>query len=170
MRGVAVRILAVLVTLAALYAARADYLYWMIDGDNLELEGEAFSDYAFARVKDLQSGQWLHVYDASGSQTAATAADKATVTSGPMLWGAFDKESSSPDRLFLFELYNDDREVVAWQTVLFSYLLEQYNIGDNLNPAFTPYMLTSVVPEPTGGTLVLLGAAMLALRRKKGCA
>jgi hypothetical protein len=31
-------------------------------------------------------------------------------------------------------------------------------------------MLTSVVPEPTGGMLVLLGAAMLALRRKKGCA
>jgi len=168
MRGVAVRILAVLVTLAALYAARADYLYWMIDGDNLELEGEAFSDYAFARVKDLQSGQWLHVYDASGSMTSATAVDKATATSGPMLWGAFDAESSSSESSFLFELYNDDHEVVAWQTVLSSYLID--NIGNSLYPAFTPYMLTSVVPEPTGGMLVLLGAAMLALRRKKGCA
>jgi len=170
MKGVAVRILSVLLTLAAVGAARADYLYWMIGGDSLEREGESFGDYAFARVKDLQSDMWLSIYDATGSKTSATAADKATVTSGPMLWGDFDTASSSSDRSFLFELYNDDREVVAWQIVLFSYLIEQHNIGNNFRPAFTPYTLTSVVPEPTGGMLVLIGAAMLALRRRHECA
>ena len=168
MKGIAVRILSVLLTLAAVGAARADYLYWMIDGSSLELEGESFGDYAFARVKDLQSDTWLSVYDGTGSKTSATAADKATVTSGPMLWGDFDTASSSPDRTFLFELYNDDREVVAWQTVPLSLLVD--NIGSNFRPAFVPYVLTSVVPEPTGGMLVLIGAAMLALRRRHECA
>lgn len=173
MKGIAVRILSVLVTLAAAHAARAEYLYWMID-ETLLLEGEAFDDYAFARVKDLQSGDYLHVYDASGSKTSATAVDKVTATSGAMAWGDFeiDKQFSSSEKSFLFELYNSNREVVAWQqqTVSLADLIAHQYIGSSLYPAFTPYMLTAVVPEPTGGVLVLLGAAMLALRRRRQCA
>ena len=169
MKGLSVRILSVLVTLAAVHAARADYLYWMIDDANLKLEGEEFSDYAFARVKDLQSGTWLHVYDASGSMTSATAVDKTTATTGPMVWGDSDSEFSSSEKSILFELYSSDREVVAWQSVSLAELIAQQSIGTEFYPAFAPYMLTSVVPEPTGGMLVLLGAAMLALKRRREC-
>ena len=176
MKGIAVRILSVLVTLAAAHAARAEYLYWMIDGNNLALEGseELFVDYAYARVKDLQTGAYLSVYDASGSKTSATAVDKVTATSGAMAWGDFeiDKQFSSSEKSFLFELYNSNHEVVAWQqqTVSLADLIAHQYIGSSLYPAFTPYMLTAVVPEPTGGVLVLLGAAMLALRRRRQCA
>jgi hypothetical protein len=167
MKGIAVRILSLLVTLAAVNAARADYLYWMIASDSeLEMEGESFSNYAFARVQDVKTGTWLSVYDASGSKTSATAADKATMTSGAMLWGDFDT-ALADQRSFLFELYSDTREVVAWQTVTLSYLMEQNNIGTKLDPALVPYVLTSVIPEPTGGMLVLLGTVMLALRRRR---
>ena len=172
MKGITVRALSALLTLAAVCAAKADYLYCMIDGTSLELDGTdgVFGDYAYARVKDVQSGTWLSVYDAAGSKTAATAVDKTTATGGPMLWGDFDADSSSSERTFLFELYNNARDVVAWQTVSYSYLMDQHNIGNNFSPAFTPYVLTRVVPEPTGGTLVLLGAAALALRRRRECA
>ena len=83
-----------------------------------------------------------------------------------MLWGDFDT-ALADQRSFLFELYSDTREVVAWQTVTLSYLMEQNNIGTKLDPALVPYVLTSVIPEPTGGMLVLLGTAMLALRRRR---
>ena len=95
MKGISVRILSVLVTLAAAHAARAEYLYWMIDGNNLALEGEPFGDYAYARVKDLQTGTYLSVYDASGSKTSATAVNKVTAISGPMVWGDFEADNSS---------------------------------------------------------------------------
>ena len=177
MKGISVRILSVLVTLAAAHAARAEYLYWMIDGNNLALEGEPFGDYAYARVKDLQTGTYLSVYDASGSKTSATAVNKVTAISGPMVWGDFEADNSSSvstfsssEKSILFELYNSDRDVVAWQSVSLAELITKRYIGDSLNPAFTPYMLTAVVPEPTGGVLVLLGAAMLALRRRRQCA
>ena len=179
MNGIAVRILSVLVTLAAVHAARAEYLYWMIDDASLKLEGseELFGDYAYARVKDQQTGTYLSVYDASGSKTSATAVDKSTAISGPMVWGDFEADYSSSvstfsssEKSILFELYNSDRDVVAWQSVSLAELIAKRYIGDSLNPAFTPYMLTAVVPEPTGGVLVLLGAAMLALRRRRQCA
>ena len=84
--------------------------------------------------------------------------------------------SGSPEYAFVIELGNLDGS--AWstlavsETVTYADLAANSHIdnvsGYNPNP-ITPWEAQSyVVPEPTSGMLVLVGAALLALRRRRG--
>ena len=90
---------------------------------------------------------------------------------------------------FMMTLKNGG-DLVAWSSALFNPLTEDHVLlssletakalynraeGGDLNPTampenFAPYSFgPHVVPEPTSGLLMLVGGALLALRRRRGC-
>ena len=73
--------------------------------------------------------------------------------------------SGYTDSMFLFELFDSDNERVAWSEVAGAALADY--IGGTMSTISSPYVVTAVVPEPTGALLLLLGVAGLSLRRKR---
>ena len=136
-------------------AAADSYLYWML-GDNILNGGEAVS-YDYAKVKFGET--YLNLYDGAENMGAEIGSGLAG-TAG--YWGMIDR--SLTGNTFLFELYNESNEKVGWQSASYSDLAEFITDGSSGHGTYT---LTSVVPEPTSGLLMLLGMAGLALRRRK---
>ena len=82
---------------------------------------------------------------------------------GGSYWGAFEYDASKP---FVFELLGSDASTIVGY--LSTTWVPSSAIASGTNPSgATPFMLTSVVPEPTSGLLMLLGVAGLALKRKR---
>ena len=98
----------------------------------------------------------------------------------PTIWQAdiTDFTSGSPEYSFVIELGNWDGS--AWSTLAVSETVSYSDLNDihhaiaqsngTYNPNYAdPWVATSyVVPEPTSGMLILVGAALLALRRRRG--
>ena len=97
----------------------------------------------------------------------------------PTIWQAdiTDFANGSPEYAFVIELGNYENgdwstlavsETVSYSDLVTSEAIAQSNGAYNPNYA-TPWVATSyVVPEPTSGMLILVGAALLALRRRRG--
>ena len=95
----------------------------------------------------------------------------------PMTWRADVSAyaSGSPEYAFIIELGNWDGS--NWSTLALSATVSYNSLDTNshidhvsgINPnPITPWVATSyVVPEPSSGLLLLVGAALLALRRRK---
>ena len=129
-----------------------------------------------ARIREVSTGTYLKILDMDDDgNTLDFTLDAIDV---PMRWVAdiSDFASGSPEYAFIIELGNYDGS--DWSTLALSEatsyadLAANHNIetASNYNPnPITPWMPTSyVVPEPTSGMLVLVGAALLALRRRRG--
>ena len=97
----------------------------------------------------------------------------------PTMWQAdiTDFTSDSPEYSFVIELGNYENG--SWSTLAVSETVSYSDLSDMqavaqsngaYNPNYaTPWVAQSyVVPEPTSGMLVLVGAALLALRRRRG--
>ncbi len=166
-------LLAVTAAIAVQVATAEDsFLYWMVSPD-VKLAGEN-DDFAYARVNvggtlteatgDVAGGTWLTLYSNGSAQDKVTAMSKAVATGGATQWGVIPSgyESSTP---IIFELFNSNYEAVGWNAVTAGELAKY--IGTASNPATGTYTLTSVVPEPASGLLMLLGLAGLALKRKR---
>ena len=140
-------------------AARASYLYWQV-GD------AAGVDYSYAAVCVVDSNgntiqedgynMWLDPI-ASSSSTTYTVTDL----------GIY----SSSEYSFFIEFVNSDYATLTTSetmsyTALAGHLAE---VGTAIpSVGFSVWVATpQAVPEPTGGLLVLLGAAMMALRRRR---
>ena len=97
----------------------------------------------------------------------------------PTIWQAdiTDFAGDSPEYAFVIELGNYENgnwstlavsETVSYNDLVTSEAIAQSNGAYKPNYA-KPWVATSyVVPEPTSGMLVLVGAALLALRRRRG--
>ena len=135
--------------------ASADYLYWMVESNPININGE--------------STTW---------ETAAIYQDSTKLT--PVAWDdmslngftwselAGNYETSS----FYIELYNSSNEAIAKsQAIPYSALAN--NISPNLGikpPATMSFTATSAtfnVPEPTSGLLFVIGGMLLGLKRKR---
>ena len=125
-----------------------------------------------ARIREVNTGEYLQMLD---PQTGAFDLESINV---PMTWLAdvTAYASDSPEYAFVIELGNYDGSnwsmLAVSETVTYTDLAANSHIdnvsGYNPNPV-TPWMPSSyVVPEPTSGMLVLVGAALLALRRRRG--
>ncbi len=97
----------------------------------------------------------------------------------PTIWQAdiTDFANGSPEYAFVIELGNYENgdwstlavsETVSYNDLVTSEAIAQSNGAYNPNYA-KPWVASSyVIPEPTSGMLVLVGAALLALRRRRG--
>ena len=123
----------------------------------------------YARIREVSTGTYLTLDSGSAAPL---------VMDVPMTWQADVSAfaSGSPEYAFVIELGNLDGSTwstfAVSETVTYTDLVANDHIdtssGYDPNP-ITPWMPTSyVVPEPTSGMLVLVGAALLALRRRRG--
>lgn len=129
-----------------------------------------------ARIREVSTGQYLKIMDIDdyGNPLDFTL-DAIDV---PMRWVADVSAyaSGSPEYAFVIELGNYDGSnwsmLAVSETATYNDLSDSHNIipAQDYNPVYaTPWMPSSyVVPEPTSGMLVLVGAALLALRRRRG--
>jgi len=147
--------------------------------------GDASAFAARVRVTggDIQSGQdvFLDLYgiDAGSGQYGVLFGD------GSGVWGAGvptgnqspsgDYSAGTPEYSFIVELGNIDSDD-NWTTVatsaaasyssLGTYIHETFDLNPGQTAVWTPSQFQAV-PEPSSGLLALIGAAVLALRRKR---
>lgn len=160
--------------------ATADYLYCLVGDSGGNAPKYSYDptqsvSYNFATVvmiKDDGSSKPVYLPLYAGGEDAG---EEAT----PSGW-SMDAESTEPlyaklpenyetnYNTFLFELWTagqDTSELVAWQRFSLDEVKKGGHIVDGSAQGTTLYV-TSVIPEPTGGVLMLLGMAVLAIRRK----
>ena len=164
-----------LLAVAALFVrvASADMqlLYFMLDNP-LDVEGGgtlSAREYSYAMVAFTDNGKdptgdYLPLY-AGGSTEPVDA-----VSSGSTAPLYADLGSSTGNILFemWFESPEGSFERVAYYSASWSEL-SSYLVSSMAQGGAIPFVVSEVhpVPEPTSGLLVLLGAAVLALRRKR---
>ncbi len=162
-------LVAVALTGAAL-SASADLLYWTVS----EAKGDANSGkvgqaipFAYATVK--ADGTALYIYDGDTkteywqlyARTEPTGVSTRTAYAGD-----FTKSDVSS---FLVELWGADGTRVGWQSYSASSVANSIWQGDTptSQTGAQALVVSAVVPEPTSGMLLVLGGALLALRRRR---
>ena len=127
----------------------------------------------YARIREVNSGEYLYMLDpATGDYTLES-------INVPMTWVADVSKfaSGSPEAAFMIELGNYDSgnnwsTLALSETATYADLVANNHIetasGYIPNPVAIWTPTSYVVPEPTSGMLVLVGAALLALRRRRG--
>ena len=166
-----------LLAVAALFVrvASADMqlLYFMLN-NSLAVEGGgtlSASDYSYAMVAFTDNGKdptdYLDLY--AGGDTELVKVD--AVSSGSTAPLYVDLSSSTTGNI-LFEMWLESPEGsferVAYASASLNEL-DPYIVNGMAPGGASPFVVSQVhaVPEPTSGLLVLLGAAVLALRRKR---
>ena len=160
------------IALAAQFAG-ADYLYCAIgDGANepaYSYNPSEFVGYDYATIVMVsangKSSGYLSVYE-SGKTTSSGI----TVMSGSHepFYVELPENYETTYNTFLFELWSSgETETIreAWQRYSLADAVDNIVKGGSASGG-SPLTVTSVIPEPTGGVLMLLGMAVLAVRRK----
>ena len=160
-----------LAAIAVGLAAHASAMYWQVSNVN-EAGTNISEEWAYARIEVLENGQatgtYLQTWDgeswASGIQYVDKTADGA--------W--FDVSSyEGAAYSFVLELVNADLQLLgSSEPASYSELAKDGVITssfDSIAPeSYTVWNQGFVsIPEPTGGMLLLMGTALLALRRKQ---
>jgi len=152
-------ILALLGSMTSL-AATDSYLYWMIDTSQ---------SYNYAMIRDQTTPDtYLTIYN----ENLASIGDRVSKSDvvDAAAWGEgfyvpVDSVAGTP-ATFIVELFNSDDKFVS-QSVL-SYNSEYlYGGGMGLPPASAMTFSSFAIPEPSSGLLMLVGCAVLGLRRRK---
>ena len=154
--------------------AEPDLLLYFQISDSPQFDNSVDTcSYNFARVSFTEdgttpSGDYRNLYVGGATEPSGTA-----IASGSEAAYASLGSNPSAESQILFELWSasgDSFERVGYYTAMYSDLIGNNMESGGVSQA-TPLMITQVhaqaVPEPTSGLLVLLGAAVLALRRKR---
>lgn len=147
--------------IAGAVIAQADdyYLYWML-GENPASTGT--SDNYYAMVKS-SGGEYLSFYTKDGSTYALVKEN------GAFLAGAQYKNylGADPGSSFMIELWNDTGAEAAYTTGWLD--LGNYASRGTDPTKYAPILASSfhAVPEPTSGMMLLVGAMLLGLKRKR---
>ncbi len=160
---------AILVCCAAVHG---EALYWMVDTTNPGWNGYTGNDVAFATLNAIPSSSVTP--GAAATPGSGTTIDVLEVVGGttaaPTLGDLGDYGSSGYS--FFVELFNASGESVYTQhAVSYTDLVTSgyVSTGGVDVPSFsgTVGFNGASVPEPTSGVLMLIGASLLALRRRK---
>ena len=156
------KILTLVFGIAVATAARSEILYWTVENYT---NGTSYNGWNYAKIFSSDGTKPGAVLETFGDDGSGFVQKKAQ--SG--IYSSIDTNYST-DTSFYIELYNEkEGPAVAW-----SYLVKKSDLSSFVDQgssfASTPrsagYGFT-VVPEPTSGLMLLLGAAMLGLRRKR---
>ena len=171
------RSLALLALMFAALPALSGALYWQVS--NAEDEGGNALPFSYATVRmgdssmepgvNAETGM-LNAFDTDGNQVSPYVMS----SGGNSTVAIFSGPITSPDDLsksFLVELWNESDSLVGWQMCAYDdvdssiWTADVLTAVDMVLPAkFTSF--TSAAPEPSSGLLLLVGAGLLALRRK----
>ena len=158
------------VAVGSSFADVDSYLYYMLDS-NLTYSELAGSPLAGKDVP-VEAGETYAKVSTDGGQTYLTlyTADGATtseeVTLGQKGYVGF---SSTPSfTSFLFEVYDGvTHDRLGWTTLAYDKASDFIYDTPTKSSATSVFHVTQLIPEPTSGLLLLLGAAGLALRRRR---
>lgn len=155
-------------------SAAADYLYSMVKDAYYYFNGES-ADFDYLKVKGDGNDE-LEFYGVGesgilsfGPKIYSDSSDRNSSNGAQDGAGFFVYDPESSYQTFLFELFNEGEERVAWQEFSRDTLVAQGNIYNSASDLSgqNALVVSSVVPEPTSGLLSLFGLAALALRRRK---
>ena len=167
-----------LALIASTVASADSFLYWMVG------EGQSY-DYARIYAKTGENtGSYLNIYDGGfdyaynekgitaeqggGGSVLKNTVDEAR-TYGEGFYAALAGINPS-DATFIIELYNDSNQFISQTSMSGSQLASYvYNGGTTIPTAVSPWGVSSTyaIPEPSSGLLMLVGCAVLGLRRRK---
>lgn len=152
----------------AVLTARADLIYWMVNNPVDMYRNNNPLTFEYATIK--ADGATLNVYDQSGDTgfSYLYADDETGKIASPAYSGSFSDSVTS----FLVELWNAEDKRVGWRTYTKEEMLAAGSIWkEDGVPAggVSVFAVGQVIPEPTSGLLLLLGGALLALRRRRAC-
>ena len=171
-------LLAAIISAAGAFASDS-YLYWMIN--NTTSDAGKF-DYAYVRIRDAnttpEADSYLTIYDGAfedpyevggESGVSKTYIEKAaTRQSG--FYASLANISDLSSASFIVELYNDEGKFLAQSFNNGSYSTVNgyiYSGGISVPPSVAWTAGTFALPEPSSGLLMLVGFAMLGLRRRR---
>ena len=167
--------------------AMADYLYWLVSDAKFDGLSGADANFAYATVRagtgddvaekissDVSGYYTMYTVDENGQSSAtdqyqfySNESNPNSTDGGAAFFGSFDSTVGS----FLFELWTENGSLVGYasrtRADILSFISSDSILGGSHPASYSPFELTSVVPEPTSGLLLLLGMAGLALRRRK---
>ena len=158
------------------WAVHAEAMYWQLNDSSIQGVNE--SQWTMAQIEVYQDGKPL------SSPTYLRSVDDSSTLMDKSVGGAwFDVttyKNGDPEYSFVLELVNDDLEVQAasspmsYSTLATNGRIVSDSAFDSLTPVnYSTYNVGSYsgagidVPEPTSGLLMLLGASLLALRRRQ---
>lgn len=150
-------------------SAEEEVLYFLVNDPEFADGTKPTYDYVMVALSDggtppNPSGDYLTLYGGGGTAQGTALASGSTEPVYASLGN-----SPTPTEAILFEMWLESSpgswERVAYHSANLSEL--RAHIGSSTNPSATPYVVRSVVPEPSSGLLIVLGLAGLALRRKK---
>lgn len=154
----------------------ADYLYaWVDHASDIYNNGAPITfDYVTVKGNDGSgwSSDYLYYYTFSGnSQVSSPALQSLSSDNTSTGMAYFDIGTEGYYQTFLFELWTSTGENSAtrkgWQTYTLANVSANIFSSEKVGAGNTAFAVTSVIPEPTSGILLLLGMAGLALRRRK---
>jgi len=166
-------VLALALVLVGVCMSRADLLYFMTSAYNGG-DTPKFFDFAMVGVADGDGANVAYL-DIKSTPDAGVATSKFLATDGDAGWDATGwadfGDYAQDGYVFYVETYLNDSDTPVWGYSPATAQTYQQLVAANhvYVPGSTdPQNVTAwAVPEPTGGVLLLLGLAALALRRKE---
>lgn len=149
---------AVVASMLSLKAAAEEYLLWMIDQSPVE--------FAVVQIKtDADDCLTLMSVDNPSVRGEYASADKSGHSTDGMY---FADVSQYAGNKFLLELLSEDGLAGTSESVSYDELLGGGYIKSAVTDQTTPFVSWQITaaPEPTSGLLVLLGFALIGLKRK----
>lgn len=158
------KLLSVLLVLGAIAASAEDsYLYWMV--------GDGAPAYSSAKVKAFEGGDYLTILNAYGDEIGYSITTEQMSDNMASTFGLYAALGADPTySSFVIELYNDSGFVGQSEITYSQALANNYITFDNsmvLPAMWAP--TTFAIPEPNSALLMLLGCAVLGLRRRRQC-
>ena len=157
------------VAVGSSFAGVDSYLYYMLDNalTYSELAGPSLAgktvpveaEETYAKVSTDGGETYLTLYTADGATTSQE------VTLGQKGYVGFSSTSSFTS--FLFEVYDGYDKKLGWTTLAYDKESEFIYKDPSESGGTSVFHITSLIPEPTSGLLLLLGAAGLALKRRR---
>ena len=158
------------VAVGASFADVDSYLYYMLDSGLTysELAGSALKgqpvpvdEDSYAKVSTDGGQTYLTLYSAQGGSTGQD-----MLTYGNT--GRVGFSSTPSFTSFLFEVYDGvTHDRLGWTTLAYDKASDFIYDTPTKSSATSVFHVTQLIPEPTSGLLLLLGAAGLALRRRR---